>query len=236
AISVTGVVLFIFSKKIQNFYQRIETRFLSNLNAREKAASSLQFMASTAGNGQKHSSALNGLTPWDANIIDLEVNPHADYIGKTLAELEWREKFGINIVYIKRGETIIHAPSRYTRLYPFDLAGIIASDDQMNQFKQVFDSQEKPRNEVIEVENIVLQKIVVNEHNKLKGQTIRLSGIREKTNGLVVGIERNKSRILNPDSSTVFEWGDIVWIVGDRKKIQKFALTGDIENLKTPGI
>lgn len=236
AISVTGVVLFIFSKKIQNFYQRIETRFLSNLNAREKAASSLQFMASTPGNGQKHSSALNGLTPWDANIIDLEVNPHADYIGKTLAELEWREKFGINIVYIKRGETIIHAPSRYTRLYPFDLAGIIASDDQMNQFKQVFDSQEKPRNEVIEVENIVLQKIVVNEHNKLKGQTIRLSGIREKTNGLVVGIERNKSRILNPDSSTVFEWGDIVWIVGDRKKIQKFALTGDIENLKTPGI
>lgn len=236
AISVTGVVLFIFSKKIQNFYQRIETRFLSNLNAREKAASSLQFMASTPGNGQKHSSALNGLTPWDANIIDLEVNPHADYIGKTLAELEWREKFGINIVYIKRGETIIHAPSRYTRLYPFDLAGIIASDDQMIQFKQVFDSQEKPRNEVIEVENIVLQKIVVNEHNKLKGQTIRLSGIREKTNGLVVGIERNKSRILNPDSSTVFEWGDIVWIVGDRKKIQKFALTGDIENLKTPGI
>jgi CPA2 family monovalent cation:H+ antiporter-2 len=61
----------------------------------------------------------------------------------------------------------------------------------------------------------------VDEHTRLKGKTIRNSGIRERTNGLVVGIERNKERILNPDSNTVFEWGDIVWIVGERKKIQK---------------
>jgi CPA2 family monovalent cation:H+ antiporter-2 len=53
----------------------------------------------------------------------------------------------------------------------------------------------------------------------LRGKTLRASGIREITNGLVVGIERNGQRILNPDSTTVFEWDDIVWIVGDRKKI-----------------
>lgn len=229
AISVTAIVLFIFSKKIQQFYQRIEARFLTNLNARESATAmnAMAFIANTHSDGNKSKTGLNGLTPWDANIIDLEVNPNAEYIGKTLAKLGWREKFGINIVYIKRGETIIHAPSRHARLYPFDLAGIIATDDQMQQFKPVFDAAEKPKNEVIDVENIVLQKIVVNELNKLKGQTIRHSGIREKTNGLVVGIERNKARILNPDSSTVFEWGDIVWIVGDRKKIQKFAVTGN---------
>jgi CPA2 family monovalent cation:H+ antiporter-2 len=71
------------------------------------------------------------------------------------------------------------------------------------------------------LEDIVLQKIVVDEHNKLKGLSIRGSHIRERTNGLVVGIERNKERILNPDSTTDFQWGDIVWIVGERKKIQK---------------
>jgi CPA2 family monovalent cation:H+ antiporter-2 len=43
---------------------------------------------------------------------------------------------------------------------------------------------------------------------------------------LVIGIERNNQRILNPDSNTVFEWGDVLWIVGDRDKIQK--LTSDI--------
>ena len=37
----------------------------------------------------------------------------------------------------------------------------------------------------------------------------------------VIGIERNNQRILNPDSGTVFEWDDVVWLVGDRKKIQQ---------------
>ena len=69
------------------------------------------------------------------------------------------------------------------------------------------------------IEDIILQKIVVDEHNKLKGMSIRGSRIRERTNGLVVGIERDEDRLLNPDSSTSFEWGDIVWIVGERNKI-----------------
>jgi CPA2 family monovalent cation:H+ antiporter-2 len=33
--------------------------------------------------------------------------------------------------------------------------------------------------------------------------------------------ERNKERILNPVSSMAFEWGDVVWIVGDKTKIQR---------------
>ena len=69
------------------------------------------------------------------------------------------------------------------------------------------------------IEDIVLQKIVVDEYNRLKGLSIRDSGIRERTDGLVIGIERGNTRILNPESSTVFEWNDAVWIVGDRKKI-----------------
>jgi CPA2 family monovalent cation:H+ antiporter-2 len=50
-------------------------------------------------------------------------------------------------------------------------------------------------------------------------QSIRNSGIRETTQGLVVGIERAGERILNPDSNLVFENGDVVWIVGNNKKI-----------------
>ena len=36
--------------------------------------------------------------------------------------------------------------------------------------------------------------------------------------GIVVGVERNKERILNPDSSLKLEWGDVIWIVGDKKR------------------
>ena len=87
-------------------------------------------------------------------------------------------------------------------------------------FKPIFDATESVE-KINHPDDIILQKIVVDEHNKLKDLTIRGSHIRERTNGLIVGIERDKERILNPDSSTSFHWGDIVWIVGERKKIQK---------------
>ncbi|MEO6813740.1 MAG: cation:proton antiporter [Ginsengibacter sp.] len=219
AVPIIIIVLILFSKRIQQFYQRLEGRFLSNLNARERIAIE----------GKKREEKLlrkkinlhTDLSPWDAHMIDLEANPHAEYIGKTLLELAWRENYGINIAYIKRGNKLIYAPGRNNRLLPFDHVGIIATDDQLNTFKPVFDASESIDATDHNIADIILQKIVVDEHNKLKGNTIRASHIRERTNGLVVGIERNKERILNPDSTTMFEWGDIVWIVGDRKKIQR---------------
>jgi CPA2 family monovalent cation:H+ antiporter-2 len=219
AVPATLFVLFMFSKRIQKFYQRIEGRFLSNLNARELAAE--QQNASSENLLRRHFSPQSDSSPWDAHMIDLEINPLARYVGKTLEELGWREKFGVNIAYIKRGDKLIYAPGRDNRLLPFDNIGIIATDEQMQAFKPVFDTSEEVNVREQDVEDIIVQKFVVDEHNKLKGLTIRDSGIRERTNGLIIGIQRNKSRILNPNSNTTFEWGDIVWIVGERKKIQK---------------
>ncbi len=216
AVPIIIIVLVLFSRRIQRFYQRIEGRFLTNLNAREKVQKDKELEEETLRNPH------GDLSPWDAHMIDLEVNPHAEYIGRTLLELAWREKFGINIAYIRRGGTLIYAPGRHNRLLPFDHVGIIATDDQMQLFKPEFDAAESVMdNSDHHPDDIILQKIVVDEHNKLKGLTIRSSQIREKTNGLVVGIERNKQRLLNPSSTTTFEWADVVWIVGERKKIQK---------------
>jgi CPA2 family monovalent cation:H+ antiporter-2 len=220
AVPLIIIVMLLFSKRIQTFYQRIEGRFLSNLNARERFESEQK---SEQEEIQKRFNPKSDLSPWDAHMIDMEVNPHAEYVGKTLVELAWREQYGINIAYIKRGEKLIYAPGRNNRLLPFDHVGIIATDDQMQIFKAIFDATESVE-KVNHADDIILQKIVVDEHNKLKDLTIRGSHIREKTNGLIVGIERDEERILNPDSSTSFHWGDIVWIVGERKKIQQLNL------------
>jgi CPA2 family monovalent cation:H+ antiporter-2 len=188
------------------------------LNAREVAEEENEYSEKIL---REHFNPKSDLIPWEAHMIDLQVNQNAEYIGKTLEELAWREKFGINIAYIKRGDKLIYAPTRFNKLLPFDNVGIIATDEQMQQFKPVFDSTETIDTIEYNVEDIVVQKIVVDEHNKLKGLSVRNSGIREKTNGLIIGIERNNERILNPNSQMVFEWGDIIWIVGERKKIQQ---------------
>ena len=220
-VPLTIIVLTIFSKRIQQFYQRIENRFLTNLNARETAASKDDSIKAHV--SRRTADIQSNLQPWDAHIVELEVRPEAVYTGKSLLELRWREQYGINIVYIKRGDKLITTPRRDDKLLPFDLVGVISTDAQLKIFKPVFDSVEIVNPGDGDINDIALQKILVDEHTKLKGLDIRSSGLRERTNGLVIGIERNQERILNPDSTTVFQWGDIIWIVGDRKKIQRLS-------------
>lgn len=203
ALVVLAFVLFIFSKKLQIFYARIERRFISNLNHKEL---------------QANTGAQSTLSPWDAHLVYFTVRPETDGIGKSLEALGWREKYGINIAAIERGTISITAPKRQEVIFPYDRIAVIGTDQQMQVFRKIVEPVEqlfiKP-----DEDEIKLMQLRVDEHNQFNGKTIRDSGIREKTNGLVVGIERKGQRLLNPDSFTVFEWDDIVWVVGERRLI-----------------
>jgi K+/H+ antiporter YhaU regulatory subunit KhtT len=43
---------------------------------------------------------------------------------------------------------------------------------------------------------------------------------KRKANGMVVGIERNGKRLLNPESDLILEKDDILWVVGDKTNEQ----------------
>lgn len=220
AVPIIIVILFLFTKRMKGFYRKIESRFLTNLNAREtESANTLSSQVL-----RKNADFQTLLTPWDAHIVQLEALPNATYIGKPLVDLQWRELYGINVVYIKRGENLIHVPDRNQFILPFDQVGIVATDAQVSVFKPVFDQAEVKATETAEVDinEIVFEQLVVNEYTRLKGLSIRDSGLRERTNGIVIGIERNNERLLNPDSTTVFDWDDVIWIVGEREKILAF--------------
>ena len=218
-VPVTILVLVVFSRRIQKLYRRMEARFMANLDARATAETKANSLTNDI--LQKSAEIRSSMEPWDVHIVDMKVNPNAEFIAKPLQELQWREKFGINIIYIKRGDKVIHVPGRDHTLMPFDHVGIIATDAQMQAFKPVFDSTETLEKENLGVDDIALQKVMVDEHTKLKGIDIRSLGLRERTKGIVVGIERNKERIVNPESNVILEWGDILWIVGDKRNIQQ---------------
>jgi len=214
ALPVIIIALVLFRRRIQLFYNRIERRFLQNLNARETAAAA----------DARFSNTESELTPWDAHLAEYQIHPLATYVGWDLEHLAWREKYGINIALIERGEKLIYAPGRHDRLYPQDKISIIGTDEQLNKFRPIIESvEEVSEQESTNGDKIVLQKLIVDEYNLLKGQTIRSSGIRERTHGLVVGIERDGQRLLNPESTVQLEWNDVIWIVGNRKLIQGLA-------------
>ncbi len=203
-ISITAYILF--PKRLHAVYNKIESHFLSNFNDREI---------------RKENKRQNTLSPWDGHMAEFEIAKESNLAGKTLEELTIREQFGINIASIRRGEVLINIPIRTERLFPGDEISVIGTDDQVKEFKIFLDKNEIDVPEQVEQSDIILQKLELKNRICI-GKSIRESQIREKTHGIIVGIERNGKRILNPESHLILEDSDILWIAGEKKKIAEF--------------
>jgi monovalent cation:H+ antiporter-2, CPA2 family len=198
-------LLGIFSKQIQNLYDRLEKRFVTNLNEREIETSKLN---------------RSELAPWDAHIVPIIIPPVSNSIGKTLEQLKWRESIGVNVVMIKRGDYQIPIPGKEQEIFPNDELLVLGTDNQIQRLKVLTRSQtDETDNEVADVE---LYHYVVPPQSKLIGKSIRQIGLREKANALVVGIERNHQRILNPESQMNIHANDSLFIVANRKRLHEF--------------
>ena len=203
ALALIVLMMFIFSRKLQAFYNKLEKRFILNLNAREN---------------QKPD-----ILPWDTHLTEIVVSPESEVVGQTLASLMIREKYGVNIAMIERGRTHIPTPGRDERLYPNDKLLLIGADDQLAAAKAILevDIPETESEKNFPDKEMTLQKVVVNIESPVYGLSIRNAGIREKAQALIVGIERGTERILNPSSDFTFDNGDVIWIVGNNKKIKE---------------
>ena len=206
ALVIAVVSYVLFPKKLHAFYNKIEGHFLKNYHGREIA---------------KTNKRQNVLSPWDGHMANFNIALASNIIGKTLEELRIREHFGINIATIKRGTIIINIPSRSERLFPGDEISVIGTDEQVVAFKNYLDQNEIDLPEEVLEDEIILQQLELKNRICI-GKTIRESQIREKTQGIIVGIERNGKRILNPESHLILEADDTLWIAGDKKKIASF--------------
>lgn len=203
-------MLIISRKRIQRFYNVIEDRFKTNLNAKELEAE------------QKatQEQPIPELAPWDTHIATIKVPVNSPIIGKKLKELQWRENAGVNIACIHRGDHNIRIPKADEHIFPYDEISLIGTDEQLAKIETII-SPKKSSDLVIDDPNVSLQAITIREDSEFIGKSIRNSGIKIKVKGLVVGVERDGIRYLNPESDWVLEIGDIVWIVGDTGKISK---------------
>lgn len=195
------VVYFIFQKRLNAQYHKIETHFLTNLNDREIT---------------KVKRNRSSLSPWDEHMAFFDIAPASNLAGKTLEELQVREQLGINIASIKRGEFMINIPKGNERLFPGDEICVIGTDIQVKEFKTYLDQHEMDAPDAFTEPEIVLRQIELKNESYI-GKSIRESKLREKTSGLIVGIEKKGKRILNPESNVILDKDDILWIVGDKK-------------------
>lgn len=194
-------VLVFFGGLTQGLYQKIENKFMNNL------------VYESPTRKQK-------LAPWDASLATFTMNPNSKYVGLTLLDSKIKEKYNVTIALVERGESKHLAPDRDLILMPFDKLYLIGTDEQVHEVGTELEASSFKNGENL-AESYKLRSLRVVDGSPFVNKTIRESTIREKTSGLIVGIERNGERIISPDSAMQILVNDILWIVGDYTKINR---------------
>src|SRR5690606_3982548 len=146
-------------------------------------------------------------------------------VGRKLKDIALREHYGVNVALIERGTRTIVTPGQNEKLYPGDNIAIIGTDEQLTRLKPLLEQTSAATDQNGQVD-ITLTNVTIGNHSRVCGRTIGGTGIRERAQAIIVGVERNGERILNPDSAFRFNAGDIVWIVGNKEKIRAFLNPG----------
>ena len=204
AVIVVGVVLF--TRKADGFYGQIEERFTKNFNSRQAQASF------HIPEGMENEFAMERL----------RTTPASPLAGKTLAQAAIREHYGANIVTIERGDAIIDMPDRNQIIMPSDILTVIGTDEQVSAIRA--DIEKEPDMLVHDHSDheMHMYRYHVEANGPLCGLAVGTSQLATKHHALVIAIERNGHRIVNPDRHTIFQHDDLLWFVSP----DELTLTG----------
>lgn len=199
-----AVIFFLVSyRHIERSYHWFESQLVSNIGPKQTKKARYQSLA-----------------PWETHFVEMDVGWKSPAVSKTMKDSEIRQRYGVNVVAIHRGPNVILAPRGEEVILSGDKLMVLGNDEQIDAFRK-WVSITAP---VIEAKadtpgDFVLQPVLLDADNPYVGKTIRSSGIREKCQGLVVGLERGNHRILNPDPETILLADDLLLLVGTDEKI-----------------
>lgn len=159
------------------------------------------------------------LAPWEGQLVRLKINPDSEVSGRTIQEAALRNRFNLNIVAIQRGSRLIVAPLPNQQLFPKDEILVLGDEDSVERARKVIEMGSTETAESHAIESYELRAIAVGEQSPCAHKTIRDSGVRDRFQALVVGVEREGRRLMNPDSELKIEPGDTLWIVGETRKL-----------------
>lgn len=192
------------STRLMSRYRRMENRFMNNLNIRENTRSGRN----------------NNLID-DLHQAFIEVGPNSIFAGDRLKDSGLRSDYGVSISSIQRGQLLIPLPAGDTRIFPGDILGVIGSDEQIQALNDDIERDERLFSQhQTDVRPVELRSIKLSGSSPVTGIPLSETEMRKDYDSMVVKIMRGDTYI-SPEPDTVLQPGDIVWIVGDKQKIEK---------------
>ena len=213
SIALAAVALMVISRSLKRRSIMMERMFMQNLRSREIAAEVL---------GQKRPLYEGRLLDRDIHIAEIDVPEDSLWGGKTLRQIGLRNKFGVHVSSILRGIQRINIPKGDTVVFPCDRIQAIGSDEQLTALGAAMMKDVRQKDPDIEKREMKLRQVVIRKGGVFDGKTMRDSGIRDKYNCMVVGIEEGKENLSLVDPSRVLVSGDVIWIVGEEEDLMRF--------------
>ena len=211
-IGVVVVSLMIASRWTKKRSIKMERVFIHNLRSRD-------IMAQV--NGEKKPLYEGHLLDRDIHISEFEVPVDSTWGGKSLQQLHLRQRFGIDMSSIMRGSQRLNIPNGETITFPGDKLQVIGNDEQLQKFATSIAQDIYPEDLEIEKREMKLRQLIISSKSEFCGKSLIESGIRDKYNCMVVGLEEGQENLTKIAPSYVFQKGDILWIVGEESDLQK---------------
>ena len=212
AIAVAVVLMMIMSRSLKHSSIRLERMFVQNLRSRDIEAQV---------HGRKRPLYEGHLLDRNVHMSDIDVPMDSTWAGKTLLQLQLRQRFGVHVSSILRAERRLNIPDGNTIVFPGDRLQVIGADSQLAKLTEALRNEVYGSDPDIETKSMRLRQMVVTGGSPLVGVTLRESGIRSRYNCMVVGIEEGEENLSPVSPDRKFEKGDILWIVGEEHNLSQ---------------
>ena len=213
-ITIAGIALvaMVLSRRLKHRSIKLERLFIKNLRSREIAEQV---------NGERRPLFEGRLLDRDIHIGDFDIPEDSTWIGRTLKDLQFRNRFGVHVSSILRGSLRINIPNGRQIIFPGDRISVIGSDEQLKNFSQAIANELIPEDPEIEKREMKLRKFILSDGTPFIGKTLAESGIRDRYGCMVVGVEEGQENLTLVDPQRKFEKGDIIWLVGEEADLEK---------------
>lgn len=211
-IGIIVITVMVLSRTIKQRSIKLERLFKNNLRSRD-------IMAQVKGSQMPEYA--NHLIERDLNLSEVVVPENSLWAGKTLAELQLGKNFGIHVSSILRNGRRMNIPYGKEQIFSNDRLQVIGTDEQITHLNKVLLSAIYPIDTEYEEKEMILRQIIVSRNSPLLGKALRNSRLREDFSLLVVGIEQGQPNLTTIDPDYIFQFGDAIWMVGERSSFEK---------------
>lgn len=195
------------STRLLQRYNRMEERFINNLNSRENTRLGTN----------------NNLVD-DMHQAYIEVGQFSPFVGDKIKDSGLRRDYGVSISSIQRGEDYMPLPSPMARIFPGDILGVIGTDDQLKRLNEDIERSESAYAGIAPIQHKVeLKSIRLTEKSPIVGIPLGLTNIQKDFYSMIVKVQRDGEEFIQPSPDTVLRAGDTIWAVGDPDQLTRMG-------------